>query len=217
MNRDAFSARLAAIRPADAAAMDAARRRQAQLAKPPGSLGKLEDISVQLAGITGHIDNEIEKTRIYVLAADNGVVAEGVSSAPQSVTRQQAVNLTRGVTGASTIAHHFGDELVVVDVGIAEDYTCPQIVNRRIARGTKNIAKEPAMTVQQALTALDTGDYGAILRAKGIVPTVDGRWLHFDYVPEEHEVRFGTADYTGRLCVIGSNLKEDGLKQLFGL
>ena len=71
--------------------------------------------------------------------------------------------------------------------------------------------------IRRALTALDTGDYGAILRAKGIVPTVDGRWLHFDYVPEEHEVRFGTADYTGRLCVIGSNLKEDGLKQLFGL
>ena len=157
MNRDAFSARLAAIRPADAAAMDTARRRQAQLAKPPGSLGKLEDISIQLAGITDHIYNEIEKTRIYVLAADNGVVAEGVSSAPQSVTRQQAINLTRGVTGASAIAHHFGDELVVVDVGIAEDYTCPQIVNRRIARGTKNIAKEPAMTVQQTLTALDTG------------------------------------------------------------
>ena len=71
--------------------------------------------------------------------------------------------------------------------------------------------------IRRALTALDTGDYGTILRAKGIVPTVDGRWLHFDYVPEEHEVRFGTADYTGRLCVIGSNLKEDGLKQLFGL
>ena len=71
--------------------------------------------------------------------------------------------------------------------------------------------------IRRALTALDTGDYGAILSAKGIVPTVDGRWLHFDYVPEEHEVRFGTADYTGRLCVIGSNLKEDGLKQLFGL
>ncbi len=157
MNRDAFSARLARIRPADAAAMDAARRRQAQLAKPPGSLGELETISIRLAGITGSIYNEIEKTRIYVLAADNGVVAEGVSSAPQSVTRQQAVNLTRGVTGASAIARHFGDELVVVDVGIAQDYTCPQIVNRRIARGTKNIAKEPAMTVQQALTALDTG------------------------------------------------------------
>ena len=71
--------------------------------------------------------------------------------------------------------------------------------------------------IRRALTALDTGDYGAILRAKGIVPTVDGRWLHFDYVPEEHEVRFGTADYPGPLCVIGSNLKEDGLKQLFDL
>ena len=54
-------------------------------------------------------------------------------------------------------------------------------------------------------------------QAKGIVHSEDGKWLHFDYVPEEHEVRFGTADYTGRLCVIGSNLKEDGLKQLFGL
>ena len=71
--------------------------------------------------------------------------------------------------------------------------------------------------IRRALTALDTGDYGAILRAKGIMPTVDGRWLHFDYVPQEHEVRFGAADYTGRLCVIGSQLKEDKLAALFGL
>ncbi len=70
----------------DAGAMDAARKRQAELAKPPGSLGLLEDISVQLAGITGSVKNTIQKTRIYVLAADNGVVDEGVSSAPQSVT-----------------------------------------------------------------------------------------------------------------------------------
>ena len=67
------------------------------------------------------------------------------------------------------------------------------------------------------LTALDSGEYGAILRAKGIVPAADGQWLHFDYVPQEHEVRYGSADYTGRLCVIGSQLKEDGLKTLFGL
>lgn len=67
------------------------------------------------------------------------------------------------------------------------------------------------------LTALDSGEYGAILRAKGIVPAADGQWLHFDYVPQEHEVRYGAADYTGRLCVIGSQLKEDGLKTLFGL
>ena len=67
------------------------------------------------------------------------------------------------------------------------------------------------------LTALDSGDYGAILRAKGIVHSEDGKWLHFDFVPEEHQIRFGAADYTGRLCVIGSQLKEDKLAALFGL
>ena len=71
--------------------------------------------------------------------------------------------------------------------------------------------------IDRILTALDSGEYGAILRAKGIVPAADGHWLHFDYVPQEHEVRYGAADYTGRLCVIGSQLKEDGLKTLFGL
>ena len=71
--------------------------------------------------------------------------------------------------------------------------------------------------IDRILTALDSGEYGAILRAKGIVPAADGQWLHFDYVHQEHEVRYGSADYTGRLCVIGSQLKEDGLKTLFGL
>ena len=71
--------------------------------------------------------------------------------------------------------------------------------------------------IDRILTALDSGEYGAILRAKGIVPAADGQWLHFDYVPQEHEVRYGAADYTGRLCVIGSQLNEDGLKTLFGL
>ena len=71
--------------------------------------------------------------------------------------------------------------------------------------------------LETILAALDSGDYGAILRAKGIVHSEDGKWLHFDFVPEEHQVRFGAADYTGRLCVIGSQLKEDRLAALFGL
>ena len=70
--------------------------------------------------------------------------------------------------------------------------------------------------IDRILTALDSGDYGAILRAKGIVNGEDG-WLEFDYVPEEHEVRAGHPDYTGRLCVIGAELKEDGLAELFGV
>ena len=71
--------------------------------------------------------------------------------------------------------------------------------------------------IRRILAELDTGAYGAILRAKGIVPAEGGKWLHFDYVPQEHEVRFGAADYTGRLCVIGSKLDEGKLKTLFSL
>ena len=71
--------------------------------------------------------------------------------------------------------------------------------------------------IQRILTALDSGEYGKILRAKGIVNGQDGDWIEFDYVPEEHEVRVGHPDYTGRLCVIGAELKEDKLAELFGL
>lgn len=162
-------ARLNAIPAADQTAMEAARARQAQLAKPPGSLGLLEDISIQLAGITGSVCNDIRKTRIYVLAADNGVVNAGVSSAPQSVTCAQSINLTRGLTGASSIARRFGDELLVVDVGIATPYRCREILNRRIAPGTKNFVHEPAMTRAQALRALEVGlDLAAQARRDGV-------------------------------------------------
>ena len=74
-----------------------------------------------------------------------------------------------------------------------------------------------AEQLRQILSQLDTENYGVVLRAKGIVPNVDGGWLQFDYVPGEWEVRPGGADYTGRLCVIGSELKEDALKALFGV
>lgn len=155
--RKELNLRLSAIRPADESAMAAARERQARLAKPPGSLGGLEGIAERLAGLTGQVKNRIGKTRIYVLSADNGVCAEGVSSAPQSVTVAQTVNLTRGVTGASCLAKHFGDELVVVDMGIATPYHCDAVVQRSLGKGTNNLAKEPAMTREQALRGILTG------------------------------------------------------------
>lgn len=145
------------IKPLDKEAMSAARARQAQLAKPPGSLGRLEELSVQLAGITGKVRNTIEKKHLLVFAADNGVVEEGVSSAPQSVTLQQTVNLTRGKTGASVLARHFGCGITVCDVGVNADVTEKAVLNRKIAYGTKNIAQGPAMTREQALTAIRTG------------------------------------------------------------
>ncbi|MGN0998908.1 MAG: nicotinate-nucleotide--dimethylbenzimidazole phosphoribosyltransferase [Faecousia sp.] len=145
------------VRPLDEAAMAAAADRQAQLAKPPGSLGRLEELSIQMAGITGQVGNKIEKKHLLVFAADNGVVAEGVSSAPQSVTLMQTVNLTRAKTGASTLCKHFGCEITVCDVGVNAEIKEPKVLNRKIAYGTQNIALGPAMTRQQAVKAIQTG------------------------------------------------------------
>ena len=145
------------IKPLDEAAMTTARERQAQLAKPPGSLGRLEDLSIQLAGITGKVHNEIEKKHLLVFSADNGVVAEGVSSAPQSVTLMQTINLTRHKTGASTLCKHFGCEITVCDVGVNADIKEPKVLNRKIAYGTHNIVKGPAMSRAQAMQAIMTG------------------------------------------------------------
>lgn len=145
------------IEPLDEAAMTAARARQAQLAKPPGSLGRLEDLSVQLAGITGKVHNRIERKHLLVFAADNGVVAEGVSSAPQSVTLMQTINLTRHKTGASTLCKHFGCGITVCDVGVNAEIREPKVLNRKIAFGTGNILHGPAMTRQQCIQAIQTG------------------------------------------------------------
>ena len=145
------------VPPLDEAAMTAARQRQAQLAKPPGSLGRLEQLSIQLAGITGRVHNCIEKKHLLVFTADNGVVAEGVSSAPQSVTRMQAINLTRHKTGASTLCKHFGCGITVCDVGVNADIKEPKVLNKKIAYGTQNIVHGPAMTQEQAMQAIMTG------------------------------------------------------------
>ena len=160
-------------------AMEAARVRQEVLAKPTGALGRLEDISIQLAGITGKVKNNMQKQAIVIMSADNGVVSEGVASAPQSVTLSQTINFTRHLTGVSSMAKYFGIDLLVIDVGVkmpipealyapemtehvCADVCCQtgltqKIVNRRIADGTKNLAKEPAMTEDEALRAILTG------------------------------------------------------------
>ena len=141
----------------DESAMEDARKRQAQLAKPPGSLGRLEDLSIQLAGITGKVHNKMEKKHLLVFAADNGVVEEGVASSPQSVTLMQTVNLTRAKTGASVLAKHFGCGITVCDVGVNAEVPERAVLNRKIAYGTRNMVKGPAMTRDQALTAILTG------------------------------------------------------------
>jgi len=155
--QEKIEALVRAVQPLDQKAMLAAETHQARLAKPPGSLGRLEELSVQLAGITGKVHNELPRKQLLVFAADNGVVAEGVSSAPQSVTMQQTINLTRGKTGAAVLAKRFGCGLTVCDVGVNADICESAVLNRKIAYGTKNICAGPAMTREQALQAILTG------------------------------------------------------------
>ena len=155
--QEKIEALVRAVQPLDQKAMLAAEAHQARLAKPPGSLGRLEELSVQLAGITGKVHNELPRKQLLVFAADNGVVAEGVSSAPQSVTMQQTINLARGKTGAAVLAKRFGCGLTVCDVGVNADIYESAVLNRKIAYGTKNICTGPAMTREQALQAILTG------------------------------------------------------------
>ena len=156
------------IKELDGDAMKAAKDRQDYLAKPPGSLGRLEDMSIKIAGITGKpVGNDVTRQCVAVMCSDNGVVEEGVASAPQSVTLSQTINFTRRYTGVSSMAKYFGIDLLVTDVGVAmeipqELYTDSmlddqgkipvKIVNRRIANGTRNLAKEAAMTRGEAVS-----------------------------------------------------------------
>ena len=138
-------------------AMSLASIHHTRLAKPPGSMGKLEDIAIQVSGITGKVNSQVERRRIIVLCADNGVTEEGVSLASKSITAAQAINMAKGGAGISALAQYFGDEVQVVDIGIANEYDCPAIINRKIMRGTNNFTNKPAMSRENAVKAILTG------------------------------------------------------------
>lgn len=148
---------LDAIRPLDTEAAKAALARQDSLIKPLGSLGKLEDIAIQIAGITGTTRPRTPKKCIVVMCADNGVCEEGVSACPISVTRSQTINFTLGKSGINVLSRQAGADLRIVDIGIADDIRTPGVIDCKIARGTRNMAKEPAMTRSEAVAALEAG------------------------------------------------------------
>lgn len=154
-----------AIAPTDGCAAAEARAHLDSLAKPPKSLGKLEELAIRLAAIRGSIDISVKKRALVVFCADNGVVEEGVSSAPDTVTLMQTMNLARGLTGAGTLAKFVNADTIVYDVGVKYDVAEPLVINEKIARGTKNILKGPAMTLCEAHRALLCGANAAV-RAK---------------------------------------------------
>ena len=146
------------IKPLDKAAMAQAQARQNLLTKPQGSLGRLEELSVRLAGIQGQALPQIRHKAIITAAADHGVVAEGVSAYPQAVTPQMVYNFLSGGAAVNAFARQIGARVVVVDMGVASELKeNPRLLSRKVAYGTRNMAREPAMSREQAVQALESG------------------------------------------------------------
>jgi nicotinate-nucleotide--dimethylbenzimidazole phosphoribosyltransferase len=147
-----------AIKPLDEAAMARARSRQDTLTKPPGSLGRLETLSIQLAGIQAKPTPVITDNAIITMAADHGVVAEKIGNWPQEVTAQMVYNFLRGGAAINVVAHQVGARVIVVDMGVAAALKPhPSLLVRKIGPGTKNMALGPAMTESQAVMAVESG------------------------------------------------------------
>jgi nicotinate-nucleotide--dimethylbenzimidazole phosphoribosyltransferase len=160
MNEGSFDRAALAVTPVDAAAAQAAAVLHNQLTKPAGSLGRLEEVGVQLAGIAGRCPPPVpEPVTVAVFAADHGVAVEGVTAWPQEVTAQMVANFCAGGAAINVLARHAGADVIVVDVGIATPIgpDMPGLLRRAVRPGTGNIAVEPAMTLAQARIALDVG------------------------------------------------------------
>ncbi|HEV2656563.1 MAG TPA: nicotinate-nucleotide--dimethylbenzimidazole phosphoribosyltransferase, partial [Ktedonobacteraceae bacterium] len=147
----------ASIEALDEAAMEQASVRQQELTKPAGSLGRLEDLAVQIAGITQQVTPVIERKAVIVMAGDHGVTAEGVSAYPSAVTTQMVLNFLHGGAAINALARQEGARVVVVDIGVAADLHSPNLVERKVAYGTANMASGPAMTRAQMVQAIETG------------------------------------------------------------
>lgn len=149
--------RIASVTPLDKGAMEAARTRQQELTKPAGSLGRLEDIAIQIAGITGQPLPKIERKAVIVMAGDHGVTVEGVSVYPSEVTPQMVYNFLRGGAAINALAHYAGAKVIIVDIGVAADIAHPDLLSRKVAYGTANMAKGPAMMQAQMVEAIEVG------------------------------------------------------------
>jgi nicotinate-nucleotide--dimethylbenzimidazole phosphoribosyltransferase len=146
------------IRPIDPHWIDSAAKRQLELTKPPGSLGRVEEIANRYAAIRESFALTASRPRIVLFAADHGVCAEGVSAYPQEVTALMVLNFLRGGAAINAFARSGGIELKVVDIGVATALPLSsELIDRRVAPGTRNFCEQPAMTESQMTAALETG------------------------------------------------------------
>ncbi|MBL7061828.1 MAG: nicotinate-nucleotide--dimethylbenzimidazole phosphoribosyltransferase [Dehalococcoidia bacterium] len=146
------------IKPLDSSAMAAAQSRQNSLTKPHGSLGRLEDLSIQIAGIKGQLKPKLEHKTIITMVADHGVTAETVSLYPQEVTRQMVLNFLKGGAAINVLAEQIGARVIVVDMGVKGGFQpLPGLLCKMIDFGTQNMTQGPAMTRQQAIDTIEAG------------------------------------------------------------
>ncbi len=163
------------IGPLDAGSMDAARQRLDSLTKPHGSLGRLEELYIRIAGITANPQPRPGRKVIVVMAGDHGVTEEGVSAFPSSVTPQMVRNFVSGGAAINVLARHAGAEVTVVDAGVAIDVPGPGYLRRNVRRGTASMCRGPAMTRDEAIRAITVGaevardeiEHGAVLMGTG--------------------------------------------------
>ncbi|MDA8077881.1 MAG: nicotinate-nucleotide--dimethylbenzimidazole phosphoribosyltransferase [Nitrospiraceae bacterium] len=148
----------AAIKPVRREWYDVAQKHLDNLTKPPGSLGRLEEFARRIVAITENAKPVLGKKVIFTLAGDHGIVDEGVSAYPKEVTAQMVLNFLRGGAGINVLARHAGSEIVVVDIGVDHDFRKVEgLVDMKVMRGTRNFAKGPAMTRDEAVKGIESG------------------------------------------------------------
>ncbi|MCL1855377.1 MAG: nicotinate-nucleotide--dimethylbenzimidazole phosphoribosyltransferase [Clostridia bacterium] len=149
--------RLSEIPSLDRIAMEQAQARMDNIAKPMGSLGFLEQVIVKIAGLIGDADVRLDQRAVVVMCSDNGVVREGVASTPPVITRVMTENMAKDQTCVCVMARQVGAGVIPVDIGMFEPASVPGVMDRHVARGTKNMAEGPAMSMEQAVQAIETG------------------------------------------------------------
>ncbi len=147
------------IKPVDRTLLEKAQKRLDNLTKPRGSLGRLEELAKQIVAITAKENPSLKNKTIFTMAGDHGVVEESVSAYPQEVTPQMVYNFLNGGAGINVLARHVGARVVVVDMGVAEELKIKneKLKIKKIAPGTKNIAKGAAMTKREAIKSIEAG------------------------------------------------------------
>jgi nicotinate-nucleotide--dimethylbenzimidazole phosphoribosyltransferase len=205
----------ASILPLDQVAMAAARARQDRLTKPQGSLGRLESLAIQMAGITRQPRPHMRHKVVAVMAGDHGVAAEGVSAFPQAVTRQMVLNFLGGGAAINVLARQAGARVVIVDMGVAGGMEPhPRLLNRSLGDGAGNIATGPAMSARQAEQAVLTGaEVVAAEAARGLDLLATGDMGIGNTTPSAAIAAAITGRPAEQIAGRGTGVDDDGLRR----